>query len=334
MANMRRIKISKFWAVVIGLVLIVGLLSTDWSTSNSKPIYGVSFSKFHSDELGLDWKDTYLNILDDLKVKNFRLSAHWPMVEPEEGKYNFKELDFQIKEAEKRSATVVLAVGRRLPGWPECHEPYWLLNRTLEEKQGAIIKYISAVVLRYRDSKAVKYWQVENEPFLGFFSRPLCGPLDETFLKKEIQLVHSLDPSRKVIITDSGEFGLWYKAYSFSDVFGTSMYLYIWNHKFGPLRYPITPAFFRIKQNIVKIFYGDKPSFVIELSSEPWLLQPIASTSMEVQFERMGPDKFEEMLSFSSRTGFNTFYLWGAEWWYWLKLRGVSTHWDRAKKLF
>ncbi|OGN09730.1 MAG: hypothetical protein A3J46_02740 [Candidatus Yanofskybacteria bacterium RIFCSPHIGHO2_02_FULL_41_11] len=306
-------------------------------------VYGVSFSRFHADELGLDWEETYLAILNDLNVKNFRFSAHWPLIEPEPGKYNFSEFDFQMAEAKKSGASVILAVGRRLPGWPECHEPQWVQNKKSEIKnqkelslfiQERVLKYIETVVGRYKSYDNIIYWQIENEPFLTGFSRSACGPLDKKFLAREIELVKKLD-SRPVLITDSGELSDWFRAYSRGDAFGTSLYLYIWPGSIGfPVRYPITPAFFRIKHNLVRLILGVKTSFVIELSTEPWLLQPITETPINVQLDRMGVDKFNEMIDFSSKTGFNGFYLWGAEWWYWLKLRGYPDHWDRAKELF
>jgi len=326
---------SKIFLLII--VIIIGslvFLSFDYDKPE-KLQYGVSFSRFHSDELNLDWKETYLAVLNDLGVRRFRFSSHWPLTEPEEGKYNFKELDFQMQEAEKVGATVILAVGRRLPGWPECHEPEWVKNKSAEEKHEKILKLITTVVERYKGYSNILYWQVENEPYLKFFSYHNCGDLDDTFLQKEVELVKSLDPQRPVIITDSGEFGLWYKAYNRGDVFGSSIYLYIWNRIIGPMRYPITPAFFRIKNNLIKIIYGDKPSLVIELSGEPWLLQPIADTPVETQLSRMDIEKFNEMISFSSKTGFDTFYLWGAEWWYYMmKEQNHPEFWERAHELY
>lgn len=320
------------------LILIILFLAFFFLTSGFKPpekfVYGVSFSRFHTDELGLDWKETYLAILNDLQVRNFRFSAHWPLTEPEEDKFNFEELDFQIEEALESNASVILAVGRRLPGWPECHEPEWAKGLNKENKQEKILKYIEAVVNRYKRYDNVKYWQVENEPYLIFFSKENCGEFDENFLKQEIELVKKLDPTRPILVTDSGEFGTWYKAYQRGDIFGTSMYLYIWWHYgIGPFRYPITPIFFRIKHNLIKLVFGKKPAIVIELSAEPWLLQPIINTPIETQFSRMGIDKFNEMIEFSSKTGFDTFYLWGVEWWYWMRQNGHSEFWDRFKEL-
>ena len=335
---------KKLVLLILVIVLLVFFFFTSSFKKPEKLVYGVSFSRFHTDELGLDWKETYLAVLNDLKVRNFRFSAHWPLTEPEDDKYNFEELDFQIQEAKKVNASVILAVGRRLPGWPECHEPAWLKaadskpkaeDEIKKYKQEKILKYIKTVVNRYKNYDNVKYWQIENEPFLTFFSKQTCGELDQEFIDKEVELVKRLDASRPVIITDSGEFGTWYKAYQRGDIFGTSMYLYIWwQHGIGPFRYPITPVFFRIKHNLIKLIFGEKPAIVIELSAEPWLLQPIVNTSIETQLSRMGIDKFNEMIEFSSRTSFDTFYLWGAEWWYWMEQNDHPEFWDRAKELF
>ena len=323
----------KKFLIIAGIIAAV-LYALSIRDIPEKITYGVSFSKFHADELKLDWRETFLALLNDLGVKHFRFSAHWPNTEPAEGKYNFLELDFQITEARKREADVILAVGRRLPGWPECHVPEWASKLETRDKQQAILKYIEAVVNRYKNYSNLKYWQVENEPFLTFFSRSGCGKLDKEFLEKEVALVKKLDPHHPVLLTDSGEFGNWFQAYRRGDLFGTSLYLYIWNKQLGPLRYPITPAFFRIKQNLINLFFGSKPSLIVELEAEPWLLQPIISTSAEIQLERMGIDKFKEMIKFASQTGFGQQYLWGAEWWYWLKNQGLSDHWTEASKLF
>lgn len=320
--------------LVLVLVVFFWIASWDFSDKPEQFTYGVSFSRFHTDELKLDWKQTYLALLNDLGIRHFRFSAHWPLTEPKEGVYNFSELDFQMKEAKAKNATIIMAVGRRLPGWPECHVPEWAKTLSLEEQQNKILKLIEAVVNRYKGYSNIFYWQVENEVFLTGFSRSNCGSLDKTFLQKEIDLVRSLD-ARPILMTDSGEFGTWHGAYRRGDVFGTSIYLYVWPRSIGfPIRYPVTPAFFRIKHNITKFILGPKPSIVIELSLEPWLLQPIIDTPIEVQLQRMGIDKFNEMINFSSKTNFDTFYLWGAEWWYWMKKSGHPELWNRARELF
>ena len=330
---MKRIR-KVFLQVLVVIVAALFILSLNFAEDQGSPIYGVSFSRFHTDELGLDWKETYLALLNELGVKNFRFSAHWPNTEPEKDEYNFSELDFQMEQSEKHGASVILAIGKRLPGWPECHMPDWAMKLNKEEREKELLELMTLVVNRYKASDSIIYWQVENEPFLTYFSRSACGMLDTSFLEREIELVKTLD-SRPVLVTDSGEFGTWFQAYPRGDIFGTSLYLYVWPRSIGfPIRYPLTPGFFRLKHNITRLVFGAKPTFIVELSTEPWLLQPIVETPIETQLDRMGIDKFNDMIDFSSKTGFNGFYLWGAEWWYWLKQQGYPEHWERAKEIF
>lgn len=348
MIKNKRVRTRLFRAViVVVIVLLAVLFLLSIRKTPEKIIYGVSFSKFHSEELQLDWKKVYLALLDDLKIRDFRFSAHWPSTEPEDGKYNFSELDFQMQEAQKRGASVILAVGRRLPGWPECHEPEWFKaqmskvenpdDRT-EIRREKVLRYVAVAVNRYKDYDNIKYWQVENEPFLSLFARPACDPLDKELFERELALVRELDPGRPILITESGELSTWRKGYKYGDALGISMYLYIWDPHRGPFKYPNLPSFFRIKQNFARLvyglFFGDKPIIVAELSAEPWLLQPIVETPVKIQLERMGIDKFNEMVDYGRKTAFDTFYLWGAEWWYWMRERGHPEFWEAARGLF
>ena len=38
-------------------------------------IWGVDFSQKHAENLGLDWKETYSSLLDDLGVKNLKIAV-------------------------------------------------------------------------------------------------------------------------------------------------------------------------------------------------------------------------------------------------------------------
>src|SRR3989344_8775959 len=97
--------------------------------------YGMSFNTLYARELGLDFKEVYDALLNDLKVKHLRLAAHWPMIEPEKDLYNWDELDYQIHMAQNHNADVILAVGRRLPRWPECHIPQWAQNLSWDNQK-------------------------------------------------------------------------------------------------------------------------------------------------------------------------------------------------------
>lgn len=330
----------KKWQVVLYSVLgvlLVLLFAVVLLAQKAKPeqiTYGMSFNTMYARELGLDWRETYDAILDDLGVRHLRLAAHWPMVEPQQNIYNFEELDYQIRRAREVGATVILGVGRRLPRWPECHVPQWADRLSVEERNAAQLRYMQQVVERYKGNPAVVLWQVENEPFLEAFAFEHCGELDVAFLDREIALVRRLDPTREILVTDSGNLGTWTGAYSRGDWFGTSVYVHFWNPELGQFRTVLPPWAYRVKDNLMAALYGEKPSVLIELSAEPWLLEPIVDVPLEVQFSRMNLEKFEDILVYAEATRFDTQYLWGGEWWYWLKLRDHPEMWERGKRLY
>jgi hypothetical protein len=228
---------------------------------------------------------------------------------------------------------VILAMGGRLPRWPECHYPDWTNALSEEEKQTEGLEYLKNTVDRYKNRPEIIYWQIENEPFLPHFG--ICPPFDKDFLDREIDFVKSLD-SRPIMITDSGELSLWVPAAKRADVFGTTMYLSTYSDKLKSyINYPIEPGFFHFKKNVTKFFTKPEKWIVIELQAEPW--GPIQFQYMEKK-ERdrtMDIEKFKEIIRFSSKTGFNEFYLWGAEWWYWEKtVNNDSSFWEEARTLY
>ncbi len=327
----------KIIALVSLIFLVLPFVTLFFLAQKEQPTqfnYGMSFNVMYARELGLDWQETYDAILDDLGVRRLRLAAHWNMVEPAEGEYNFSELDYQLEKAKAVGAEVILAVGRRLPRWPECHAPQWATKLELVERNEAQLSYMTKVIERYKDNQAVKYWQVENEPFLQAFAFERCGDLDVEFLEKEIALVRSLDPNKPILITDSGNLGTWAGAYSRGDIFGTSVYVHFWNPELGQFKTFLPAWFYRAKENLMALIYGRRPVFLIELSAEPWLVESITKVPLSVQFSRMDLDKFKEILNYAEDTRLANQYLWGAEWWYWLKKNGHDEFWDFGKTLY
>jgi Cellulase (glycosyl hydrolase family 5) len=328
--------LKKMGIVVIALVLVLGcfILVFSQKAEPAEIHYGMSFNTPYARELGLNWQEVYDAMLGDLGVRKLRLAAHWPMVEPAPDQFNFTELDYQIAQAEAYGAEVILAVGRRLPRWPECHVPEWAKALSVTERDEAQLRYMEQVVTRYRNSPAIKYWQIENEPFLKAFAFEHCGELNVEFLEKEIAFVRELDPGRPLLVTDSGNLGLWAGAYKRGDAFGTSVYVYFWNPELGQFKTALPPAAYRFKENMMALLYGHKPTFLIELSAEPWLVEPIANVPLPVQFSRMDIEKFKTILAYAKETRFDQQYLWGVEWWYWLAKAGHPEFWDHGKTLF
>jgi len=314
------------------LILFFSLFFIGSVPQADKIAWGVNFSQKHSQSLGLDWKENYLALLDDLKVKNIKLAAHWDLIEPQENQFNFQDLDWQIEKAEEKGVKLVLAIGMKTPRWPECHVPEWAKSKSKQEQQEEILKMLENIVLRYKDSPVIKYWQVENEPFFPFGD---CQWVDKGFLKKEIDLVKSLDKKDRVLISDSGEGSFWIQAAIFGDIVGTTMYKKAWFHQLGfYIHYPFPPIFYARKAQIINKLF-DKEVICVELQAEPWGPKLLYDSPMEEQEKTMNLEQFKANIEFAKKTGLKEFYFWGSEWWYWMKEKqNRPAIWDEAKKIF
>lgn len=172
--NLKRLK--KTYIFIIIFLFIVFILSRGIVFGKNELEYGITFSKKQAVELGLDWKRAFQASINELGVKNFRLSAYWDEVEPAEGEFAWTDLDWQIDTATEGGANIILAVGGRLPRWPECHFPDWAEDLSKEKREAKILEYIEKAIKRYRDNQNIIAWQVENEPFLSHFGD--CPKLD------------------------------------------------------------------------------------------------------------------------------------------------------------
>lgn len=330
--RLARISKKKKKIFYIALIIFFGLFLLSLRPTPKEISFGVNFSTKFAKQMGLDWKKVYLAILDDLGAKRLRVPVYWDETEKEEGQYFFEDIDWMINEAGRRGAKIILVLGRKLPRWPECYEPRWIQNQKSNIKNQKLLEYIEKVVNRYKNSDIIWAWQVENEPFLPKFGE--CPELDRDFLDKEINLVKSLD-SRPIIITDSGELSVWFEAARRADIFGTTMYRIIWDRRFGYVKYPIPPSYFRIKTNLVRFFTGVKKIIVVELQAEPWGPKQIYESSLEEQAKSMNLEQFRKNIEYARKTKFSEYYLWGAEWWYWLRVKQDKQEiWDEAVKLF
>ncbi len=290
--------------------------------------YGVTFSTLYAKELGLDWKEAYLATLDDLGVRHFRIPVYWNSVEKERGVRDWSEIDWMLEEAGKRGASVILAVGRKTPRWPECHVPEWAMALSPEKQNERVLEFLAAEVDHFKGFGAVKRWQVENEPMFRFGK---CPPPDREMLKKEIALVRGLD-SRPIMTTDSGELSSWVRTGSLTDVLGISLYRLVQNPKLGTLYWPVPPSFYEDRIRLLKPVVRDV--IVSELQAEPWFQKAVADTPLDEQFRQMNPEKLAANAEFAAATKASEVYLWGVEWWYWASHRGHDELWAAAKRYY
>ncbi len=330
-------KLFKIIATVALLLLLTALLLFGYfNLPGPEPRedvhLGMTFSSRYAEALGLNQREVYLALLDDIGVTRMRLPVYWDLVERERGVYDFSEVDWQLDEAAKRGVDVILTVGIKVPRWPECHIPQWVGDDAVSRREG-ILPFIETTVMRYREHSALAKWQVENEPFLRF---GICPEFDVTLLDEEIALVKRLDASRPVVLTDSGELSLWVHAAARGDEFGTTLYRDIYSEKAGGyFEYPIGPNFFRFKEKMVRLFTKQQHFSVIELQAEPWASGWIANVSLEEQFKTMNERRLRENVDYARQVGFEDIYLWGGEWWYWMKeSKNYPAVWETGKELF
>lgn len=330
---MKRILKIFLLAILLVFLALVGYFSIGSTKPAPDIAWGVNFSQKHAALLGLDWKTTYLAVFDDLGAKNVKIITNWDFLEPEREEYNFADLDWQIKTAKEHGAKIFLVIGMKTGHWPECHIPEWAAGLTKKEQQEKILQLLESIVLRYKDSEILWAWQVENEALFPFGE---CPWQDKTFLKKEIELVKSLDPQRPIIISDSGEYSFWVTAAGLGDMVSTTLHRKVWFEEIKTyLTYPLRPVFYWRKSQIIKKFF-EKEIILGELQAEPWCPTfLIYGCAVQEQQKTMNLEQFQKNVEFAKKTGLKEIYLWGAEWIYWMKMKQNQPEiWQEAQKLF
>lgn len=334
------IKKKKIIFMVIGFVFLLALIYVfkiakhypkNIVLENTNNFFGVTYSKKYAKELGLDWKEVYLAILDDLGVKKIRIPVYWDEIEKTPGEFDFSDYNYLIEEGEKRNVEFVLNFGMRVARWPECHFPVWLDFSDKEYLQERTSLMLREVVNNFKPYDSIAYWQLENEPLLDSFG--ICPQSDYGFLQEELALLKSLD-NRPMIISATGELSFWSKEIKIADIFGTTMYRVVYNNFLGYIKYPYTSNFYKYKAKLKKINPGEV--FIIELQAEPWINEKdIINPESKKYLKSFNINQFKANTQFALDTGFNRAYLWGVEWWY-LRYKEMNDpiYWNFAKTLF
>jgi len=293
--------------------------------------WGLTYSPKFASQIGLNWQEVYLAILDDLAVKNIRIPIYWDQIESVEGEYDFSQYDYIFDQGKTRNVKFIANIGLRLPRWPECHAPSWLDKSDRNLSKRKTITMLNKAVEHFKGREEIVAWQVENEPLFDWFGQ--CPKGDKEFLKKEIDFVKSLDDSRPIIISASGELASWEEEGKIADIFGTTVYRVVWNKWFKYIHYPIPAWYYRLKAR----FYGidTNRAIIAELQTEPWVpegtLENLDFTEYDKSFSLA---QFKANLQFAINVDFKQTYLWGVEWWYVQKNKGNPQYWDLARSVF
>jgi hypothetical protein len=333
-----------WWKILLSILsILIGLLAIFYGVSRwyvasnaSKPLQlGVSFVPDYARSLDLDAEDTMDALIDDVGVRQFRLVSYWNKHEPEQGKYDFSDLDWQFKKAESADAKVSLAIGLRQPRWPECHSPEWIKDKPTEQWQPQLEKYIGVVIDRYKNSPSLQNYQLENEYFNDFGE---CPDHTRERLIAEFNVAKKHDSKHPIIISRSNNMPSLMLGDPQPDIVGASVYRRVWDAKITKsyYTYPFPSWYYAGIAGLQKIVTG-KDSVLHEMQMEPWPPSGkfIADVSLEEQDKSFKANGFEGRIDFAKNTGMRSIDLWGAEWWYWrLEKANDPSVWREAKKAF
>lgn len=324
--------------VLLGLLGIVVLLVLGFLFIGKQPSiaghdYGMTFSRVYArDDLKLDPNAVLDAAIHDLHIDRFRIPVYWKFVEPTKGEWDFTDIDHDIKTVTGNGAYVVIALGEKVPRWPECWTPDWWKKLPTDQQQAETLNYLQTIVERYRDNPRVIGWQVENEPHFEYGD---CPKTDPDFHRQEIALVRKVDPYRHVYTTDSGELSLWTSFGSSIDQLGVSVYRVVRSPLFGTWSYWfLPPGFYKAKADLLRPF-GVPPIYVSEFQMEPWNNKPLLDTPIDDQLKTFDINRMRANIQFAKHMGISTIDFWGVEWWYWMKTTQKHPEfWEEAKTIW
>lgn len=258
--------------------------------------FGVSFSVKYAQEMGLDWKRAFTKMCKELPFDRLRLMSYWDIIEADQGKYDFKDLDWQLKTVGKYGLKVSLCLGMRQPRWPECHEPGWAKKLSTADRHRALEEFIEAVVHRYKNNPVIESWQLENEALNRGIGE--CTDYDRSRLRREFNLVKKLDPKRPIIMSTSDSFGLPVRRPQ-PDVVGFSIYKT--QHRNGRYYFSKTPAWwYRIRAHLVRVIIR-RPAIIHELQTEPWGPKATHLLSIREQAKSMDTQRIVKMVRYAQK---------------------------------
>lgn len=173
-------------------------------------LLGVSFRPTHAATLGLDVRASLQTLLT-YPFQLLRLGAYWNRIEPEPGRFDPVELDWQIDLAEKAGKQIILCVGPlKTFSYPEFFVPAHHLQPAFPEhtriKPSAYsslladaLAFMTRLVERYKHRQSILAWQVEHEA-VDPLGMEHSWRLDVTFVAQEVEALRKADPDRPILL--------------------------------------------------------------------------------------------------------------------------------------
>ena len=332
---------SKLRKMTIGLLVLVifatsgmyGISQWYIAKHRNDPLkIGVTFIPSYAAYYGLDPKDTMQAMINDLGIRRFRLTSYWNYGEPLHGRYDFTDLDWQFAKVAEAGGKVSLSIGLRQPRWPECHMPDWAKNLPESSWSMELKTYMGAVIARYKNNPVLESYQLENEYFLAVFGQ--CPPSSRERLVDEFKYVKSQDSTHPVIVTRSNNaVPSWPVGQPRADINGASIYKRVWDRTVTKryFEYPLPSWYYAFLAGAAEITTGNN-TIIHEMQTEAWPPNGILDSTIAEQDKSFKASQMHDRIKYGLDTGMRTVDLWGAEWWYWRKVKlNDPSLWDAAR---
>ncbi len=305
------------------------------------PYLGTTFSQLQCRYIGLDHRAAFQDICQ-IGLDRIRLCAYWNEIETQPGVYDFSILDWLLAEADRNQIEVVLAVGMKVPRWTEFHFPQWVSDRyetgagdqPLDIRSPQVaelsLKFVNAVVKHCRTAPAVKYWQIENEPFTKL---EIAGGrfLSPEFVQKEVALVRSQQRrDQKILLTNAihlpkpklaEDLPAFQASFAAADAVGFNVYTKVPAGNSGYYLEPDRAFWDQLQDWQQQLVNGRKEAWVAEAQAEPWEPQKLVALD-KPNYPSASPRRMQHLVDTLARSNYSTVLLWGCEYWYWHKTQG------------
>lgn len=344
-----------FLAFTVLLALGAWIASHSWYATEprSEPAWGANFSCKRVQFFGQDCRATLASVLDDLGVRSLRLSVHWSDVEGAPGEYDWSAIDWQLREIGERGGRATVSIGMKAQRFPEFWLPTWLrLQAQIPADdfpedhplvQQYLFPYLQAAAQHLAADPVVEAIQVENEPFVHYQGHANGWRIRKEFLAREIATVRAGTGGAEPIVVNHASWlrrdGTWKWAVRNADVLAQSVYtkrqrgpwkwLYIFPYRIGPFT-PDLPEQARAARR------DGKQLWIAELQAEPYERPDVDVRRIPAWEARsFSPRWLERNLDLARRSGATRVYLWGVEWWAYLRdQRGDPRLWQEGQTLF
>lgn len=318
----------------------------------SRLLLGTTFSQLQCHYLGLEYRAAFKAICG-LGIKRVRLCAYWHELEPQPNAFQFTTLDWLLDTCAAQGLEVVLAVGMKVPRWPEFHFPAWLqdsfetgagalpLDQRLPAVAEAALRMLEAVVAHARYAPALRYWQVENEPLTRL---QITGGrfLSQTFVAQEVALVRRLAlPKQKLLLTGSialpwGQAPADQQAFQFcleqADAVGINVYSKVPLGQLPVYLQPQPPFWQRLQYWQVLLTTYRKEAWITEAQAEPWEPRRLVAVD-KLAYPSASPQQATALVQKLIALNYSTILLWGCEYWYWHYRQGRTFWWQAMQQL-